>query len=414
MLELNGGATPALVVHAGRIVDGDSGKRPGNTVIAAGDAISWVGPDPGLPDGAEEHSFPRSSSIVPGLIDAHTHLNFAGDGTSIEHTVAEGEGRLLLRSAANAREALMSGVTTIRENGAYRDTSIRVRDAINASVVDGPRVLASGTPITITGGHCWPLGGEADGVQGVRVAVRQHVKDGADWIKVMASGGGTKNTDPFLPAFTAAELQAIVDEAHALGRPVAAHALNNVAIENVIDAGFDMIIHCNFYGPSGEFEWRPDLATRIAERGMWVNPTLHVSRASIWHLEKQAEHRTLTGAENEYLGQMHRYYEDSCRGLEGLASEGVRLVAGSDAGWRWNRFGQFFHEIEALASAGLGSAGALKAATSDAAEALGLAHVGKLEKGCVADFIVVDGDPLTDLGALGRVIAVFRDGQRLR
>ena len=144
-------------------------------------------------------------------------------------------------------------------------------------------MVVAGRAVTITGGHLHWFGGEADGPEGLRRAVRQLVKEGADFIKIMASGGSTRSSHPHLPAFTPGELQAIVDEAHRHERLTAAHAVPSAAIEDCLDAGLDMIIHCSMTRPTGAYGYRPDLADRMAEAGVWVNPTMHDIRAWLWH-----------------------------------------------------------------------------------------------------------------------------------
>src|SRR5262249_25606219 len=158
-----------------------------------------------------------------------------------EQAATETDDIHLLRSVHNARTALAAGVTTLRENGAFHQTGFVLREGIKRGIVRGPRLSVAGRPITVTGGHCWPLGGEADGVEGVRQAVRQLVKQGADWIKAMATGGGTLNTRPYQASFTIEELRAIVEEGHRAERLVGIHCTGTPGIVNALDAGADMI-----------------------------------------------------------------------------------------------------------------------------------------------------------------------------
>ena len=404
-------------VRAGLLVDGTAGPSIGDgAVLIDGERIAAVGPAGRVPSPAEaEHlDFPERT-LVPGLVDCHSHLNLPGDGTTIEGAAAEGDDLLLLRSAENARITLESGVTTLRENGARHRTAFSVKEAIRRKIIAGPRLSISGRPVTMTGGHCWPFGGEADGVDGVRLAVRQLAKEGADWIKVMTTGGGTHNTYPYQASYTLEELRAVVGEAHAAGRLAAAHASSTAGIANALDAGFDMLIHCNVHDPDGRYVFRPELARRIADQGVWVNPTMHVGRSRIWRLERLAEQRSLTEEETAELERQRRGYAERCDNFQGLLAAGVKLVAGSDAGWSHYRFGGFVHEIEAMAAAGMGSSRAVRSATLDSARSMGLDRdVGTLEAGKLADLVVVEGDPTADVHALGRVAAVFLGGRRIR
>jgi imidazolonepropionase-like amidohydrolase len=231
-------------IRVGRLWDGTGSPIIEDAaVLLEGERIAAAGPADRVPRPAlaESLEFPEHT-LVPGLVDCHSHLNLPGDGTTIEGAAAEGDDLLLLRSAENARVTLESGVTTLRDNGARHRTTFSVKEAIRRKIITGPRLSISGRPVTMTGGHCWPFGGEADGVAGVRLAVRQLVKEGADWIKVMTTGGGTRNTYPYQASYTVEELRAAIDEAHAAGRLAAAHASSTAGIVNALDVGFDMII----------------------------------------------------------------------------------------------------------------------------------------------------------------------------
>jgi len=403
-------------VRAGLLVDG-TGAPPvrDGAVLVRGDRIAEVGRAAGVPtpQGAELLDFP-TMTLLPGLVDCHSHLNLPGDGTTIEEAMEEGHDLLLVRSVENARIALGSGVTSLRENGAFHRTAFVIREAIKRGIVRGPRLSISGRPITVRRGHCWPFGGEADGVDGVRRTVRQLVEEGVDWIKVMATGGGTRNTDQFQPQYGVAELRAAVGEAHALGKLAAAHALCTAGIVNALDAGFDMIVHGFFYEPDGSYAFRPDLARRIADQGVWVNPTTHIARSRIWRLEQIAEQRRLTHEEARELESQRRSYEERCDTLRRLSGAGVRFAAGSDSGWSYYPFGGFAHEIDAMAEAGLGAAAALRAGTIDSARAMGVDRdAGSLERNKLADLLLVQGDPTTDTAALRRVTAVFLGARRV-
>jgi imidazolonepropionase-like amidohydrolase len=403
-------------ISAARLADGTGAATiPNAAILLDGERIVAVGPAASVPtpDGAATFNFP-TQTLAPGLVDCHSHLNLPGDGTTIEGAAADGDEFALLRSAENARTTLLSGVTTLRDNGAMNRTTFTIKEALRRKVITGPRLSISGRPITMTGGHCWPFGGEADGEDAVRQSVRQMVKEGADWIKVMATGGGTVGTIPYRPSYTAKELAAVVEEAHRANRLAAAHCSCTAGMVNSLDAGIDMIIHGNFNNPQGNFELDTDVAKRIAAQGVWVNPTLHVNRVRMWRLERMGQERPLTEQEQADLAlNRHRYGEREAN-FQGLLAAGVKVVAGSDSGWSYYAFGDFVHEIEAMATAGLGAAAAFKTATLESAESMGLAKdVGSLEAGKLADVIVVDGDPTTDVSALSRVQAVWLGGEKV-
>ena len=400
---------PGLIdVRSGRLVERQAILVKDGRVVEVGPASAVA-----TPDGALASEFPHGV-LIPGLIDTHTHLCFSGDGRTIEEVGTESRAHLLLRAANNSEVSLRSGVTSLCDNGSYDGLAIDLRDAIATNLLRGPDIFPCRTPLTITGGHCWPMGGEADGVEGIRRAVRAQVKRGASWIKVIASGGGTRGANPNLPAFTLEELRAAAHEAHSLGMRCAGHALCTSAVRSVLAAGFDMIIHGDFYRPDGTYEFDETLADEIAATGTWVNPTLHVARATVWRLEALKAERELTDQEAAELKRRSAYVAEGADELQRLVARGVRVVAGSDAGWRWYRFGRFCDEVEALSAAGMGPGRALKSATLDAADALGMREeAGSLEVGRRADILVLRGNPLEDIHALADVEAVFLAGERV-
>ena len=404
------------LISAGRLIDGSGGPAIDQAALLIEDGvIRQVGPAKEVrpPDGPSVVSmdFP-GKTVLPGLVDCHSHLNMPGDETPVEEATALPDELLVLASARNARRALESGVTSLRDCGGKNLTTFLLREGICQGLAVGPRLLLSGRPITVTGGHCWVMGGEADGQDGVRSAVRQLIKEGADFIKVMASGGDTRGADPFRPSYTLDELRAIVEEAHNLGRLTAAHCLNTRSIARAVEAGFDMLIHCPLREPDGTYRFDHRLAETIARKGIWVDPTLHVIRARCWRFRQEAQQgdvsphlaSRLIELESEFIKRW-----DNCRLL---IDAGVKLITGSDIGWRSFPFGQTVYETEAMVQVGLTPMQGILSVTRDAAEAVGiLDRVGTLEPGKYADMLVVDGDPAIDIGALWKVAAVFLKGE---
>ena len=411
--------TPWKLIRAGRLIDGRGGPPIENgAVLVQESRIQQMGPANTLrvPEGvtAEESSYPEGT-LLPGLIDVHTHTNFAGDGTHVDDRMKESDDILLMQSILNARIALESGVTTMRENGAKNHTSFSMREGIRRGLSVGPRLVLCGRPVTITGGHCWHMGSEADGVDGVRKAVRQLIKEGADYIKVMATGGTTRSSDPYRPAYTLEELTVIVDEAHRFGKLVGAHCRCTQGIINALDAGVDMLIHCQFYEADGTAKFWDDVAERIARAEVWVNPTLHVARSRAWRLQQKAEIVGLTDAEEARLKELEvdlKTRVDVCRRL---ISAGARMVTGTDCGWGDYPFGQVFYETELLVQASLTPMQGVLSVTRDAAQAIGVAEiVGTLEADKEADIVVVQGNPASDIMALANVVAVFQGGTQVK
>ena len=201
---------------------------------------------------------------MPGLIDCHTHTNMPGTGLSVDEVHEDGDDIHLMEAVKSARMALESGVTTMRDNGGWNKVVFSLMEGIRRDIVPGPRIVACGNPVTMTGGHCWMMGAEADGVDGVRAAVRRMIKNGASFIKVMTSGGTTRGSMPERASYTVEELRAVVEEAHLRGKLVAGHAISTQAVVYCLDAGVDMIIHCNFMDEDGVSRWAPRVGERIA------------------------------------------------------------------------------------------------------------------------------------------------------
>jgi imidazolonepropionase-like amidohydrolase len=410
------------LVTVGRIIDGREEKPLENgAVLLEGTKIRQVGRalEVRAPEGAavEEYHY-TEGSLLPGLVDAHTHFNYRGDGTHTDDVMQLPDDILLMRSILGARTHLESGVTTVRENGAKNRTAFSLQQGHRLGLVAGPRMLVCGRPVTITGGHAWQMGSEADGVDGVRKAVRQLVKEGADWIKVPATGGSTSTSYRYRPSFSLEELRAIVEEAHKFGKLVGTHCLATSGIVMSLDAGVDMLIHGYFQEADGSWKFRPEVAERIAREGTPVNPTLHIGRARVLALHRRAEEGAAGAVQYgpEQLDLKAAQFE-SDRQLENarrLLQAGVRMIPGSDAGFGWYPFGEFWRELECFSEIGMTPMRAILTGTHDAAEAIGASDItGTLEVGKEADLLVVKGDPSLDITALGQVLAVFQGGTKV-
>lgn len=410
MTEMSPTAPPELIILADRMFDGRGAVIPDAGVAIRGDRIVAAGPRSLLTAQFGPHIATETfagATLLPGLIDTHTHLIMPGDGTPIMEVAAVPDELLLLTAAQNAHRALMAGVTTVTDLGAKGQLSFRLRDAIQRGIVPGPRLVLCGRALTITGGHGWPWQGEADGVDGVRQAVRTLCKEGAGLIKVMVTGGGTPGTNGRRPSYTQPELNAIVDEAHARDRRVIGHCTATVGIERALNAGFDLIAHCQFLHPDGSDVFDADLAQRIADQGVYVNPTLQVNRVLLGDHVPAGQRAQLAAWTSRYP----RFASNALR----LHELGVRLICGSDCGWGYVTFDETYREVDALAEAGLTPLAALTSATGTAADALDLGEeTGSLRAGLAADLLLVRGDPTTGLDALGAVEAVWSQGQRVR
>jgi|TARA_B100000586_G_scaffold62771_1_gene43403 imidazolonepropionase-like amidohydrolase len=298
--------------------------------------------------------------------------------------------------------------------GSWNRNGFALKEGLAEGIVEGPRVLVSGPPLTVTGGHLWYMGGEADGVDAVRSRVRDMVKQGADFIKIAASGGSTSTSDPYRAAYSLTELTSIVDEAHNRNRPVLAHCRCTDAINMALDAGVDAILHCAFYDNDGSYRFDQKTADRLAASEVWLNPTMGLGNANRERLAKIQGERALTPEEEDRLERSTVSGANSLAQFSALVKAGVKLVGGSDCGWSYYPFGDFQSEIMSLHAAGLSRIDAIHAGTRSPAAALGIIDsIGTVEAGKEADLLVVDGDPSADLECLRDLAAVFKGGTRV-
>ncbi len=403
-----------MVIHADRLIDGTGAPPVDDAVLVVeGETITAIHrhrvPDGLLPPDTPVLDY-RGCTLLPGLIDTHVHLNLPGDGTTLEVAVRETDGVLVATAAFSAARALQAGVTTVRDVGGARRTVIDVRRALDLGHGQGARILACGQPITITGGHTWYFGGEADGEDALRRKVREMAKLGADFIKVMASGGGTVNTMSWLPSYSPAELAALADEAHRQGRRITAHCLCAESTDWVVAAGFDGIEHGGFIvNREGRQEYVPATADKVARAGVPVTSTLAVGGFMLKAL-RAIEHRT--PAEQAALDRWLRMFDDNMTQFRRMLEAGVTWVAGTDAGWRYTVIDGLPLELELMHQAGLSTLQAIAAGTGLAARVLGIEdRLGSLRPGMLADVIAVAGNPLDDLSRLSDVRLVLQGGR---
>ncbi|RCG28388.1 amidohydrolase family protein [Sphaerisporangium album] len=387
-----------MLVTAGLLVTAtDAGPVRDGAVLTGGDLILAAGPRERVealaPPGTPRHDFP-DGTILPGLINCHVHLVFDASMEAMTNVQETDDLTLFLGMADRARRLLDSGVTTVRDLGDRGGLALRLRDAVSQGLLRGPRVLASGPPLTVPGGHCWYLGGEVDGVAAIREAVRRHASDGVDLIKMMVTGGQTTKGGAGMSEsqFTTEEVRAAVEEAHALGLRVAAHAHGTEGIASAVAAGVDTIEHCTWL-TGDAYDPREDVAALIAAEGVHVCPTTSPG----W----RAMARWI-GEERAALLQSR---------LPWMRDRGVRLVMGTDAGLPGSVFDDFAGSFSLYEELGFSPARIIEMATADAAEALGIAaETGRIADGLRADLLVVDGDPLAGVEALRRPRLVVKGG----
>ena len=403
------------IILCNNIIDGISDTPIKNkAILIDGSKISGVGPRNEIkqPMGADADIYDFSNStVMPGMIDAHTHHNGFGDGRLGDELVKLPDEILVLNSARNARKSLFSGVTTIRENGPKNKTMLELRKNIVRGDQIGPRMMLCGRPISIIGGHMGYFGSQVTGEIQSRAMVRQLIKEGADYIKITATGGSTITSDPLRPAFNLDELKAITEEAHKFNKLTAAHCTSTEGIKLSVQADVDMIIHSVFKEPNGDNRFDNKTAELMAFKGVYVNPTLHVFRSQIWAKQKSMADKPENKEDILALDIEKKEFERRVDDVNKLIEFGAKVITGSDSSWGDYQLGNTAYEVECLELAGLSRSKSIKSVTSESAVSIGVDQsVGTLEKGKEADILVLEKDPYDDIDNLWRVQDVFLRG----
>ena len=369
-------------------------------------------------------------AVMPGLVDCHAHPTLYPDRQSFEVQLQAPDEMLALTAVHQLTRHLRSGVTTVRDCAARGQVMFWVREAIRRGYFPGPRLQLAGRAITHSRGHIHWAGGVADTADEIRREVRILVAEGADVIKVVASGGGTKGGIPYLASYTTDELRVAVEAAHALERPTVAHARATQSIENCIDAGIDAIAHVEFLAPgeivdmggAGAPTGLPKLDQRVAEKlaaspaFLDLNPQSSGWDTLVLFKAKLASGEALTAAEQVQQASLQAYFDHFIPVIGALRELGLvdRMGFGSDAGPFDTEFGHLEYGVEIARLAGLSPMESLQVVTRNAARLCGLGDtVGTIEPGKAADLLVLDGNPLDDVGNLTRVAAVLLGGERV-
>jgi len=395
-----------VIVRAGRLLDVKTGKTLSDqTIVIEDDKIVSVGAGAAVHAPADATIINLSNAtVLPGLIDAHTHLTF--NPTFGYESLAISVPREALIGARNARVTLEAGFTTVRNVGADGYADVALRDAINAGDVPGPRMLVSGPALGITGGHCdndlLPYeyhstgDGVADGIEGVQHKTREVIKYGADLIKICATGGVlSRGDDPNAAQYTLEEMKAIVADAHRLGRKVAAHAHGAQGVIWASEAGVDSIEHGHLMNDAA-------IAT-LKKNGTYLVPTLYL-------IDWQRENAGKANLPEFLKGKMAMVSAVGKANAKKAFEAGVKIGLGTDAAVYPH--GLNAHELAVYVSLGMSPLQAIQTATTNDADLLGWQEkVGAIEPGKWADIIAVDGDPLQDVTALQHVKFVMKGGE---
>src|SRR3954452_1369368 len=391
--------TSSFLLRNVTLVDGTrTAPVPGQALVVEGRRIAWIGPTGSAPSTAPENVVDGGGrTVLPGLINCHVHLTADGAPDLFAQAAGDTVPLATLRAAHSARVTLQSGVTTVRDCGAADDVVVELAKAIDRGLVPGPRVQAAGRVITMTGGHGHFIGREADGPDEGRKATRAEIKAGAAVIKVMATGGVlTPGVSPTQTALLPEELAVVAQEAHNSGRRVTTHAIGRAGIHNALLAGIDSVEH-GFY-------FDDELLDLAIDQGTFLVPTM-LAVDGIIRNGRPAGIPGWVVAKAESEAQQQR------TSFAAAVTSGLRIAAGTDAGTPFNGHGDIARELALMVEHGLTAMQTLVAATSGAAQNLGLDHeIGTLEVGKLADLVVVDGDPVADIAATAQVSLVVKDG----
>ena len=400
-----------MVIKGATILNMTTGDMIKNHVVIVKDGrIDAVSParSADIPKGIEVIDL-QGHTLLPGLIDMHVHLTSGGGYHGYERLKLTDERRAIL-GVVHAKQTLMAGFTTVRNVGAGSFGDVALRDAINDGDIPGPRMLVSGPPIGITGGHCsdnnllppeYGISGEgvADGPWAARTAVRRNIKYGVDLIKTCSTGGVlSKGTKVGAPQYTVEELTALIDEAHSRGLKVASHAHGAEGIINALIAGADTIEHASFIDDDGiRLAIENDAALSM---DIYVTEYILGEGASAGILEESLEKERMTGATQR-------------SNFRKAVEAGATIVYGTDAGVFPH--GQNAKQLSRMTRFGMTPLQALQSATTVAAEVMGLGYeIGKIEAGYVADFVAVEGNPIEQIELLEAPSAVIKGGVRYR
>jgi imidazolonepropionase-like amidohydrolase len=391
----------ATIFRNGNVIIGNGEIVEKGAVTINDNIIAFVGAAKRIKPSAKDKVFDISGkSILPGLIDAHVHLCIDGSPDPMTSLLKDSTPQLTLKAASHARRTLDAGVTTIRDMGGKDYVDLAIRDGIESGLLQGPRMICSGRVVCMTGGHGWQFGREADGTDEIREAVREQLKAGVDFIKLMATGGVmTKGVDPGATQFNLEELLAGVEEARKAGRRTATHAMGTEGIKNALWAGIHSIEHGVYLDD--------EAIELMLEMKAYLVPTLNAPYQIIRGGVKRGVPRY---AVEKSKAVMKSHFQSVRKAYKAK----IPIAMGTDAGTPFNCHGENLKEMELLVKAGMTPMEALVATTKIASEVLGLEKkIGTLEKGKLADLIVVDGNPLKDISVVqekDNILAIMRGG----
>jgi imidazolonepropionase-like amidohydrolase len=388
-----------LVLSGARIIDG-TGAEPvrGRSVVVENGVITAVVEDARAPRGNGVDL--AGHTLWPGLINCHVHLCLGAEADPVRPLREELLGLTAIKALLRARETARAGVTTVRDLGGREYVEIAVRRAIQEGLIDGPRIVAAGRPVCMTGGHGHWLAREADGPDDARKAVREQLKAGADVIKIIATGGVmTPGVEPGSPQLTLDEMRAAIEEARKAGRRTAAHAMASSGISDAIAAGITSIEHGIYL--------TEEIVAHMRRDGTFLVPTLNAPAAI-------ASGGLAAGIPDFMVRKSEVVVPAHVASFQLAHRAGVRIAAGADSGTPLNFHGSLLPELTLMVKYGMTPLEAIRAATVTAADCLGLGEVtGRVAPGYAADLIAVAGDPAERIEALADLKLVLVSGRVL-
>lgn len=392
----------AILTNA-QIIDGRGNRLDGRYLVIDGTKIHEIGRAESL---SSSTAIPlidlAGCTILPGIIDCHVHLSLDGGADVVRQAVTDSIGVAALRMARNAERTLRAGITTVRDCGAKDHVDVQFRRGVAEGIhCLAPRLLLSGMPIAMTGGHCWQFGREADGADEVRRAAREQIKVGADCIKLMATGGIlTEGTELGAAQLGEEEMRAAVEEANKAGKLSAIHAHGARGIKNGIRAGIRSVEHAYLLDD--------EAIELMLKHDVWFVPTAAAVGLVV-------RHGVAGGIPPDVVRKAASALESQRNTCRKAWKAGVKVAMGTDAGTPYNRHGENLQELSVLVEIGMSPMEAITASTRCSAELLGIADaVGTIEAGKEADLLVVRGDPLADIAILAdpsAIVLVLKAGR---
>ncbi len=371
----------------GPVIVGDGRILEHATVIVEGERIVKVAEgNVNIPKDAQKIPM-DGQMLLPGFIDSHVHLCMDSSPDPMTSALSESQTMTALKAANFAGQTLLAGITSVRDMGGKDGIDLGIRQAINSGLIPGPRMLASGKLICMTGGHGWQFGLEVNGVDEVRRAAREQIKAGVDIVKLMATGGVlTPAVEPGSEQLTEAELRAGVEEAHKAGKTTATHAMGTRGILNALRAGIDSIEHGVYLDE--------ETVSLMKEKDVPLIPTL----SALFNIASKGIDAGIPAFAVEKTLKVKPFHLESIR----MAREaGVRIAAGTDAGTPFNLHGANLAELKFLVDCGFSPMEAIEAGSGIAAQVLGMEkELGTIEEGKLADLIMVEGNLLDNIEIL--------------